>query len=100
QQAKRDLDEVEKKLEDFRTKYAGHLPEQEAGNMQAMNTLNGRLDSLTALANRNTEQRMMLEQELRIARDRLASLRNTSQQSLAHNAKVAELDSEITKLQD
>jgi len=99
-QAKRELDEAEKKLEDFRNQYAGHLPEEEAGNMQAMNTLNGRLDSLTAAANRNTEQRMVLEQEMRIARDRLATLRTTSQQSLAHNAKVAELDGEITKLQD
>jgi uncharacterized protein involved in exopolysaccharide biosynthesis len=43
---------------------------------------------------------MMLEQEMRIARDRLASLRSTSQQSLAHNAKVGELDAEIVKLQD
>lgn len=100
QQAKRDLDAVEQKLEDFRAKYQGHLPDEEAANMQAMNALNGRLDSLTASANRNTEQRMMLEQEMSIARDHQASLRGNSQQSLARNAKVAELDDQIAKLTD
>jgi polysaccharide chain length determinant protein (PEP-CTERM system associated) len=100
QQAKHDLDAVEQKLADFRTRNAGHLPEEEVSNMQAMNALNGRLDSLTAAANRNTEQRMVLEQEMRIAKDRLASVRSTSQQSITRNEKVAELDREISKLQD
>jgi len=99
-QAKRDLDDVEQKLEAFRAKYAGHLPEEEASNMQAMNALSGRLDSLTAQANRNTEQRMMIEQELRIAKDRMANLRTSSQQTLARNPKVGELDGQIAKLTD
>ncbi|MBV9157758.1 MAG: hypothetical protein JO097_15950 [Acidobacteriaceae bacterium] len=99
-QAKRDLDDVEQKLEAFRAKYAGHLPEEEASNMQAMNALSGRLDSLTAQANRNTEQRMMIEQELRIAKDRMANLRTSSQQTLARNPKVGELDSQIAKVTD
>ena len=43
---------------------------------------------------------MMLEQEMRIAKDRLAALRNSAQQTAASNAKVAALDSEIIKLQD
>lgn len=99
-QAKHDLDAVEQKLDDFRAKNAGHLPEEEASNMQAMNALSNRFDSLTASANRNTEQRMVLEQEMRIAKERLASLHNTSSQSIARNEKVAELDREISKLQD
>jgi polysaccharide biosynthesis transport protein len=100
QQAKRDLNELEQKLAEFREKYAGHLPEEQITNMQAMNTLNNRMDSLTEAANRNTEQRMMLEQEMRIARDRLAALRNSAQQTAARNEKVAALDQEILKLQD
>ena len=97
--AKEDLDAAEQKLADFQAKYAGHLPDEEASNMGAMNALNGRLDSLTAAANRNTEQRMMLDQELRIAKDRMASLRNNSQQALARNAKVADLDQQIEAMQ-
>ncbi|MBV8895730.1 MAG: hypothetical protein JO051_04400 [Acidobacteriaceae bacterium] len=99
-QAKHDLDAVEQKLAEFRAKYAGHLPEEESSNMQAMNALSNRMDSLTASANRNTEQRMVLEQEMRIAKERLANLHNTSSQSIARNEKVAELDREIAKLQD
>jgi uncharacterized protein involved in exopolysaccharide biosynthesis len=100
EQAKRDLDAIEQKLADFRTKYAGHLPEEEASNMQAVNALSSRMDSLTSSANRNTEQRMVLEQEMRIAKERLSSLHNSAQQSIARNEKVAELDREIVKLQD
>lgn len=100
QHAKRDLDDVERRLAEFRAKYAGHLPEEEANNMQAMNSLGNRMDGLTESANRNTEQRMMLEQEMRILRDRMASLRNVSLQSVARNEKVAELDREIASLSD
>src|ERR1700685_248709 len=85
QQAKHDLDELEQKLAEFRTKNSGHLPEQEQSNMEAMNALNSRLDGLTQAATRNTEQRMMLEQEMRIAKDRMASLRTSSQQAVARN---------------
>ena len=99
-QAKRDLDALEQKLSDFRAKNAGRLPEEEQNNMEAMNALNGRLDSLTQQLNRNTEQKMMIDQELRIAKDRLSGLRTTAQQSLARNAKVSQLDGEITDLQN
>jgi uncharacterized protein involved in exopolysaccharide biosynthesis len=100
QHAKQDLDAVEQKLADFRARNAGHLPEEQAGNMQAMNALNGRLDGLTESANRNLEQRMMLEQEMRILKERLASLRNSSQQAAATNAKVASFDQQIASLQE
>ena len=99
-QAKHDLDDLEQKLADFRTKNAGHLPEQEENNLNSMNALNARLDGLTQAATRNTEQRMMLEQEMRIAKDRMASLRSSSQQAVARNEKVAELDRQILQLQD
>ncbi|HEX4750303.1 MAG TPA: Wzz/FepE/Etk N-terminal domain-containing protein [Bryobacteraceae bacterium] len=100
QQAKHDLDDVERRLDEFRAKYAGHLPEEEANNMQAMNSLNNRMDGLTESANHNQEQRMMLEQEMRILKDRAASLRNMSQQSQVRNEKVADLDRQIATLKD
>ena len=100
QQAKRELEDAESKLADFRARNAGHLPEEEANNMAAMNAMNGRLSSLTESANRNVEQRMMQEQEMRILKDRMASLRNSSQQAAARNEKVAQLDTQISQLQD
>lgn len=91
--AKRDLDAIEEKLSDFQTQHAGRLPDDMQMNMQEMNALDGRLGSLSEAANRNNEQRMMLETELHVAKDRLASIH--SPQSLAQNEKVAALDREI-----
>ncbi len=93
QQAKTDLDQIEQKLSVFRTQHAGRLPEEMQSNMQEMNALDGRLSALSEAANRNSEQRMMLENELHIARDRLASIH--SPQSQMQNQKVAALDQQI-----
>jgi uncharacterized protein involved in exopolysaccharide biosynthesis len=92
-EAKRDLDALEQKLSDFRAKNAGHLPEEMQMNMQQMSALSNRVDSLNQQANRNTENRMMIEQELSIAKDRAAELH--SPQAQAQNFKVASLDTQI-----
>jgi uncharacterized protein involved in exopolysaccharide biosynthesis len=95
--AKRDLEVIEQKLSDYRKQNIGHLPEEMQGNVSEMNALEGRLSTLAEQATRNTEQRMMLESELRIAKDRLAAIK--SPQSQAHNEHVAQLDREIEQLQ-
>src|SRR5947209_8780379 len=69
--AKKDLDQAEQKLQDFRKQNAGRMPEEMQMNMSQMNALGGRLESLNTAAGRLTEQRMMLESEMRIAKDRL-----------------------------
>ncbi len=69
-------------------------------NLSQMNVLENRASTLSEAATRNEEARMMLESELTIARDRLASLKPGSLQSVAQNQKVADLDKEIDKLQD
>jgi polysaccharide biosynthesis transport protein len=97
-QAKRDLDGLEQKLADFRAKNAGRLPEEMQMNMQQMNALGGRVDSLNEQLNRNSEQRMMLQQELSIAKDRSAALH--SPQAQAQNFKVAALDNQIEGLEN
>ncbi len=92
-QAKRDLDAAEQKLNEFRAKNAGRLPDEMQMNMQQMSALSGRVDSLNQQANRNTEQRMMLQQELSIAQSREAELHSPQMQM--QNVKVAQLDSQI-----
>jgi polysaccharide chain length determinant protein (PEP-CTERM system associated) len=91
--AKRDLDELERKLSDFQTQNAGHLPEEMQTNMQQMNSLDGRFGSLTEAANRNQEQRMLLENELRIAKQRMAAIHTS--QAQGQNQRVAALDQQI-----
>jgi uncharacterized protein involved in exopolysaccharide biosynthesis len=95
--AKHDLDIFEQKLADFRMKNAGRLPEEMQGNLSQMNALDARLGTLADQATRNTERRMMLESELRTAKDRLAAVR--SPQTQAHNEHVAQLDRDIEQMQ-
>ncbi len=61
--------------------------------MQEMNALEGRPSTLGEAANGNSERRMMLENELHIARDRLAMVHSPSAQM--QNQKVAALDQQI-----
>jgi polysaccharide chain length determinant protein (PEP-CTERM system associated) len=99
-QAKRDLEGLEQKLSEYRQRNAGRLPEEMQTNVSEMNAMEGRLSSLSEQASRNNERRMMLESELHIAKDRLASIRATSPQLIAHNEKLSELDKKIETLEN
>lgn len=98
--AKRDLDEIEQKLTIYRQKNAGHLPDELQSNISQMNALENRAGGLSEASMRNTEQKMMLESELQIAKDRLSSYQVNSPQALSQNQKVGMLDREIDQLQD
>ncbi|MGA8028151.1 MAG: GNVR domain-containing protein [Bryobacteraceae bacterium] len=101
ERAKRDLDAIEQKLTDYREKNAGRLPEEMQTNMTQMNALEGRLSSLTEAASRNNEQRMLIESELHIAKDRLAAIRSGgSPQVQARNEKIATLDHQIETVEN
>jgi polysaccharide chain length determinant protein (PEP-CTERM system associated) len=92
-QAKRELSQIEQKLSDFRAQHAGRLPEEMQMNMQEMNALDNRLSALAEAASRNNERRMMLENELHIAKDRLATVHAPG------NQKVLALDQQIQEQQ-
>lgn len=98
--AKHDLDDVEKRLAAYRQQNAGRLPDEQQSNIAEMNALENRANGLSDGLSRNTEQKMMLESELRIAKDRLATYQVNSPQALSENQKVAGLDKEIEQLQD
>lgn len=96
-QAKEQLDELDKKVTEFRTKNAGHLPEEMQMNLQQMTALEQRLGSLNEALNRNNEQRMILESQLNMAKERLAAVK--SPQIVAHNEKVNDLNRQIESLE-
>ena len=98
--AKRDLDDVEKRLAAYREQNAGRLPDELQSNIAEMNALENRAAGLSDGLSRNTQQRMMLESELRIAKDRLATYQVNSPQAVSENQKIAGLDKEIEQLQD
>jgi polysaccharide chain length determinant protein (PEP-CTERM system associated) len=99
QRAKRDLDALDQKLTEFRKRNAGHLPEQMEMNVSQMKALEQRLSTLNHAASRNNEQRMLLESDLRTAKDRLASIKDVPPQVQARNEHLLQLDRQIQTLE-
>ena len=99
QRARRELDDINQKLSDFRTRNAGRLPEQMELNIQQMNSLSNQETAINAALNRNSEQRMLLESSLRIAKDRLTQIKDVTPQAQARNERVEELNRQIQNLQ-
>jgi polysaccharide biosynthesis transport protein len=99
ERAKRELDDVDQRLSDFRTRNAGKLPEEMQLNIQQINALAQQENALNEGLNRNTEKRMLLENNMQIAKDRLAAIKDVTPQTQARNQRVDELNHEIDKLQ-
>ncbi len=97
--SKRELEVLDQKLADFRTRNAGRLPEQMELNIQQMNALSQRASQLNEAVNRNNEQKMFIESAIRIARDRLNAIKDVTPQSQARNDRVTDLDHQIETLQ-
>lgn len=99
ERAKRDLGVLDQKLTEFRKRNAGRLPEQMQMNVAQMNGLEQRLSTLNSSASRNNEQRMLLESDLRSAKNRLASIKDVSPQVQARNEHLIDLDRQIQNLE-
>jgi polysaccharide chain length determinant protein (PEP-CTERM system associated) len=99
ERAKRDLGALDQKLTDFRKRNAGRLPEQLETNVAQMNAIEQRLSTLNSSASRNNEQRMLLESDLRSAKNRLASIKDVQPQTQARNEHLLDLDRQIQKLE-
>ena len=99
QRAKRELDALDQKLADFRTRNAGRLPEEMELNAQQMNAMSARAAALNQESNRNREQRMMIESAIRIAKDRANAIKDVTPQTQARNDRVSDLDRQIQSLQ-
>jgi polysaccharide chain length determinant protein (PEP-CTERM system associated) len=99
EKAKRELDALEQKLTEFRMRNAGHLPEQMEANVQQMNALENRLSGLNQAQSRVSQEKMMLESSLSIAKDRLASIHDSSPEVQARSEKIDQFDKQIAQLE-
>ncbi len=63
-EAKRRLIEQERKLEEYRKQYAGQMPTQLQGNLQAIQNANLQLQSVNDATNRTQERRLLIERQL------------------------------------
>src|SRR6185312_7442015 len=96
EKAKNDLESIETKLTEFRIKNAGHLPDQMQMNMSQVNTLDSRLISLNDSLSRVTQEKMMLDSQLQIAKDRLAAVHDVTSETAVRDARLEQLDRDIT----
>lgn len=62
--ARRRLLEQEKKLQEYQTQYAGELPEQQAANLQVLNSTQLQLQQLGEALNRDRNDRLFLQRQL------------------------------------
>lgn len=96
--AKAKLDECDSKLQAFRIKNMGTLPDQQSGNQSQLNALQAQLMNLDAQMNRIQEDKLQLDNEMRIAKQSLAQLKdpNADQQAIElRDEKLAQKEKEI-----
>jgi succinoglycan biosynthesis transport protein ExoP len=84
--AKKELDAIEDKMTKFRTTYAGRLPDQIQSNQMQLNTLEQRISNLNANISRVSQEKLLLESELRTVKTQQASLQ-PAPESLAMQVK-------------
>jgi polysaccharide biosynthesis transport protein len=102
--AKKELDAVENKLTEFELKNNGRLPDQVQGMMNAMQALQSQVTALDTAISRSNQDKLQLESNLRIVRDRLVELNKQTPETSAaaedRNERLTEVDRDIEKLQD
>jgi uncharacterized protein involved in exopolysaccharide biosynthesis len=99
-EAKKKLDGLEQRLSVFRSQNIGRLPEEQQNNVQQMTALESQKLNLNMSMNRVNQERLLHENQLRIYREQIASLKDPSvleTSSLQKNEKLAEKDREISQ---
>jgi len=101
--AKKKLDAIEQKLSEFRTKNLGRLPEEQQSNYQQLTQMNAQMLNLNTAMNRVNQEKLLYENQLRIYRERLQTLKDPNSNEQAQqqrNEKLAEKDNEIAQLEN
>jgi polysaccharide biosynthesis transport protein len=100
EESKKKLNELEQRLSVFRAQNIGRLPEEQQSNYQQLTALQAQRLNLNMSMNRVNQERLLVENQLRIYRDQLESLKdpNTLEQAAERSdEKLTEKDHEITQ---
>jgi uncharacterized protein involved in exopolysaccharide biosynthesis len=103
EESKKKLNELEQRLSVFRAQNIGRLPEEQQNNYQQVAALQAQKLNLNMSMNRVNQERLLYENQLRIYRDQLASLRDTNapeQAAEQNDDKLADKDHEIAQYED
>ncbi len=91
QDSKKKLDELEQRLSVFRAQNIGRLPEEQQNNYQQLAALQAAKLNLNMSMNRVNQEKLLYENQARIYRDQLASLKDLN----APEARAEQSDSEL-----
>jgi uncharacterized protein involved in exopolysaccharide biosynthesis len=103
EESKKKLDELEQRLSVFRAQNIGRLPEEQQNNYQQLAALQAQKLNLNMAMNRVNQERLLYENQARIYRDQLASLKDTNapeQAAQQSDDKLKEKDHEIAQYED
>ncbi len=103
EESKKKLDELEQRLSVFRAQNIGRLPEEQQNNYQQLTALQAQKLNLNMSMNRVNQERLLVENQLRIYRDQLASLKDPNaleQAAERSDDKLAAKDHEIAQYED
>jgi succinoglycan biosynthesis transport protein ExoP len=101
--AKKKLDDLEQRLSVFRSRNMGRLPEEQQNNYQELTALEGQKLNLNMSLNRVNQEKLLSENQLRIYRGQLASLKDSHAQEPAiqqKNETLAAKDREIMRYEE
>ena len=101
QQAKKELDEWENKLAEFRVRNSGRLPDQLDRNLNAIRAFETQLAGINDAINRLVQERLMLESQIRITRDQISSLSASpdAPEAPVRRERLAEVERQIVALE-
>lgn len=99
--AKKDLDALDAKLTAYRQSFQGRLPEQAQTNQMQLNALEQRVGNLNGALARISQEKLLLESDLRTLKVQRASLTPAPQTAARRqkNERLAQIDREILQLE-
>jgi polysaccharide chain length determinant protein (PEP-CTERM system associated) len=99
--ARKELDALEKHRTEFRIKNAGRLPEELPTNLQALRSLETQLNGVNEAVGRIGQEKLLLESQLQIQGEQLATARSSPDQFSASvkNERLVQMEREILQLE-
>ncbi len=100
-EAKKQLDEIENRLTMFKLKNVGRLPEQRDSNLQQMRTLETQLSAVSSSLNRATQEKLLLESQLRSLRDQHQKVGATevAVETVAKSERLLQMERQVVELE-
>jgi len=101
QAAKQELEALEKRRTEFRLKNAGRLPEELQTNLETLRSLETQLSGVNESISRVGQEKLLLESQLRIQQEQLASQAAATDQftATAKSERLVQLEREILQLE-